>query len=117
MKTKTLGIQLDSMYLFKTYAGCLMGVPDPASWRDMLVHKTKNVFGSGRQTIVVGDIITNGHLPRWCIYWWLNGPARTELDDGTELVVVQFCEEILPEAFQNVLGMIDWEKDARGYQI
>lgn len=107
-------LHIDASYSSRTYIGCLEGAPSVNQMIDHYKDKAKKLWGE-RATLVMDPPVKGKMLPTWVHMIWASGPSINDEDDGTELVVI-WWSEFAPET-SRVLDAIDWEKNAKGFQI
>jgi len=107
-------LMIDASYSSRTYIGCLEGVPSANKMIEKYKEKAQKLWGE-RATLLMDPPIKNKMLPKWCHMIWATGPSLSDDDDGSELVIIWFSE-FEPDT-KRVLDAIDWEKNAKGFQI
>lgn len=106
-------LQLDASYGYRTYAGCLEGIPSANSVIEEAKRTAKDMWGN-RATFVIDPTIKGKRLPGWTYMIWAHGPAKDSEMDGSELVVI-WWSEMSPDT-NRVLDAVDWEKYAKDFQ-
>ncbi len=107
-------LHIDASYSYKTYLGCLEGIPSANSCIKEAKDRAKELWGE-RATLVLEPPVKGKMLPKWCHMIWATGPAADADNDGSELVVI-WWSEFEPDT-KRVLDAIDWEKNAKDFQI
>jgi hypothetical protein len=106
---------IDASYSYRTYLGCLEGIPSPQACKDMALREANKMWGE-RATFLIEPDIKGDHMPKWTHMVWTSGPAKDkENNDGSELCIIWFSE-MGPDT-DRVLNVIDWEKYSQDYQV
>lgn len=119
-------INLDSIHINRTYAGCLEGTPSPeesiAYAKERVNHR---MFWDGPVLVLAPEIKVVGmgrhgeerrKLPQWCHTAWLTSWTPVKEGDGSHLVVIWFAEEPSCDVAP-IIEKIDWEKHAEDWEI
>lgn len=101
--------QLNSVYISRTYAGCLEGMPNNQLFFD-LAFETVNKLWGNRKTIILKPKSLSEELPKWQYLIWFSG-SSLKGGDGSELVVISFGD--YPEYnLEEIMQQINWEAEA-----
>ena len=107
-------LRIDASYSTRSYAGVLEGLPAANTMISSAKEQAEELWGK-RATLVMDPPIKNKRVPTWTHMIWASGPALNDEDHGTELVII-WWSEFEPDT-KRVLDAIDWEKNAKGFQI
>jgi hypothetical protein len=129
-------IRIDAIHIAKTYAGVLEGLPSTEETLEHARALAKTLWGPratmlvppATRTTLTRDLrrqVSPGEMelqrcPEWTIIAWLNAPSMDKSNDGSELVVIWFQDEIpyeIPGELLHDFGCGTWEKHASDWQI
>ncbi len=127
-------IRIEAIHISRTYGGVLEGLPTTEDTTRHARELAKKMWGE-RATMLIPPATTKlerpprlpAHMkyplercPSWTIIAWLNGPAMDKANDGSELVVIWFEEDItyqIPGALLHDFGCGSWERYAKDWQF
>lgn len=119
---------ITSLYTYRTYAGCLEGIPEPTLFIKVARDKAVQLFGDGRPTLVLDPELKNVPpvglfeggklLPQWTHIAQIDGAPLPDGrgHDGSQLILIWFSENSdICETSYEVLQRFDWSKEAKGF--
>jgi hypothetical protein len=106
-------IQIDYSYSYRTYAGVLDGGFGPKALIAKARIKAEDLWGP-RPTLLIDPGIKTSRFPEWTHMVWASGPALTEENDGSTLVIIWFSE-MSPDT-DRVLQAVEWAKYAEDFR-
>ncbi len=117
---------IDHYYSYRTYSGCLEGVPSVESVYSGIKLKAKAMWGV-RATHIIEPALKKiranmAHhieeiemLPEWTHIAWVNGPEKDPENHGSELVLIWFSDD--PSFNVNdIVESVDWSAHAEDFQ-
>jgi hypothetical protein len=117
---------IDHLYSYKTYSGCLEGLPDPEHVYDGIRKQIEKLWGSREihfippatktiQMNMAWHIEQKEMLPRWTHIIWATGPEQDPENHGSELVIVWFTDTPIFNA-NDIVESVDWKNLAKDFQ-
>jgi hypothetical protein len=119
-------IELDSIFVDQTYAGCYAGCPTPEHMIESAKRQATKLFGEDRPTLVLEpeidvrdyeetEYFSNKHLPNWrTIAWFTSQNGVKERDaHGSHIILIWYSKD-LPQALDHkaVLDRFSWTEHA-----
>jgi len=107
-------LTLDAIYITRTYAGVLEGIPDEAYVLDSARSQARALFGSDRPTYLRVDP-HHQRLPTCRTIAWIIGPEMDKSMHGSHCVVIWFSDTPSLDP-HTILGDTPWEDVAKDFE-
>ena len=116
---------ISHFYSYRTYSGCLEGVPPLESTYNSIRNQAKKLWGMAIPIYIMEPIIQvipkKHHfgpyemLPAWTHMVWADGSAKDSENHGSHLVIVWFSEEPIVSV-SDIVDKVDWAAHAEDFQ-
>lgn len=122
-----IDVRIDSVHCSTFLSGIIEGRP---SWIYTAVVReaalqAKKMWGERPTYLIPPPPLKNDatlrDFPTWVVWVWLKSSPMSPDDDGSELVVIFFCDTLksmpIPQFVESKIRDLDWLKLASGYQL
>lgn len=108
--------RIDSVYITRTYGGCLQGIPTYEDRVDSAKNKSKNLWGK-RPIFIIEPDLKEKMLPLWVHIAYISNDAISKEAHGSELVVVWWDDSMdgSPDNIYSMVNRVDWNQYAEDF--